>query len=101
MIDFENCHRIRRCLQGPMNVANGISVEKIMTQHVVPEAVAQNRQNNNLNKLQLESNNVHSGHVRVRKQVHFSEKVEELHPKRKCSKLESSHKRCKSLVQFV
>ncbi|KAG4387044.1 hypothetical protein AAZX31_11G151300 [Glycine max] len=90
-------HRIRRCLQGPMNVANGISVEKIMTQHVVPEAVAQNRQNNNLNKLQLESNNVHSGHVRVRKQVHFSEKVEELHPKRKCSKLESSHKRCSSV----
>ncbi|TKY49776.1 BRCA1-associated RING domain protein 1 [Spatholobus suberectus] len=90
-------HRLRRCLLGPMNVANDISIEKNMKQHVVPETIVQNQQNNNLNKLQVECNKFHSGHVRVRKQVHFSEKVEELHPKRKLSKLESSHKRCSSV----
>ncbi|KAL9321703.1 hypothetical protein ACSQ67_009756 [Phaseolus vulgaris] len=89
-------HRIRRRLLGPMNVANDVT-EKIIKQHVVPETVVQSQQNNNLNKLQFESNKFHSGHVRARKKVHFSEKVEELHPKRKLSKLESSHKRCSSV----
>jgi len=91
-------HRMRRRLLGPMNVANDVSAEKIVKQLAVPETVVQSQQNNNLNKLQFESNKFHSGHVRARKKVHFSEKVEELHPKRKLSKLESSHKRCKSFV---
>ncbi|KOM43164.1 hypothetical protein LR48_Vigan05g076800 [Vigna angularis] len=90
-------HRIRRCFLGPMNFANDVSAEEIRKEHVVPETVVQNQQNNTLNELQFESNKFPSEHVRVRKKVHFSEKVEGLHPKRKVSKLESSHKRCSSV----
>ncbi|XP_047148511.1 uncharacterized protein LOC124820789 isoform X3 [Vigna umbellata] len=90
-------HRIRRCFLGPMNVANDVSAEEIRKEHVVPETVVQNQQNNTLNELQFESNKFPSEHVRVRKKVHFSEKVEGLYPKRKVSKLESSHKRCSSV----
>nr|KYP59070.1 hypothetical protein KK1_014498 [Cajanus cajan] len=90
-------HRIRRCLPGPVNVANDISVEKNMKEHIVPETVDQNQQNKNPNKMLVECNKFHSGRVRVRKQVRFSEKVEEPHPKRKLSKLESSHKRSSSV----
>ncbi|KAK7401383.1 hypothetical protein VNO78_12813 [Psophocarpus tetragonolobus] len=88
-------HRIRQRLLGPVNVVNDIDAEKIMKQPVVPETVVPNQLNNNLNKLESESNKAHSRHVR--KQVHFSEKVEELLPKRKLSKFESSHKRCSSV----
>lgn len=94
-------NRTRRRLLGPKIAVNDISEEKNIKQYVVPEAVVQNQQNNNLNKLQVECNKFHGEHVSVRKQVHFSEKVEELHQKRKSSKLESSHKRCKYLVLFV
>ncbi|CAJ1958789.1 unnamed protein product [Sphenostylis stenocarpa] len=90
-------NRIRRRLLGPMNVANDVSVEKNMEQDGVSETVIQNQQNNNINELQIEGNKFHSRHFRVRKKVHFSEKVEELNPKRKLSKLESSHKRCSSV----
>ncbi|QCD94023.1 hypothetical protein DEO72_LG5g2101 [Vigna unguiculata] len=72
-------HRIRRCLLGPM--------KKIRKEHVVPETVVQNQKNNTLNELQFERINS------TVKKVHFSEKVEGLHPKRKLSNLESSHKR--------
>jgi len=94
-------HRIRRCLLGPVSVANDVTAEKIRKEHLVPETVVQNQKNNTVNELQFESNKFHSEHVRIRKKVHFSEKVEGLHPKRKLSNLESSHKRCKYFVQFV
>ncbi|XP_027342886.1 uncharacterized protein LOC113855442 [Abrus precatorius] len=84
-------------LLGPRNVVNDISAEKNMQQHEAPENVVQHPQDSNLNKLQVECNKFLGGHVRVRKQVHFSEKVEELPQKRKLSKLESSHKRCSAV----
>ncbi|KAK2439981.1 hypothetical protein QL285_011444 [Trifolium repens] len=85
-------HRTRHRLLGPKIAVNDISIEK-NNQYVVPETVVQHQQNNNLSKVQVECNKFPDGHVRVRKQVHFSDKVEELHQKRKLSKLESSHKR--------
>jgi hypothetical protein len=90
-------HRTRHRLLGPKIAVNDISIEK-NNQYVVPETVVQHQQNNNLSKVQVECNKFPDGHVRVRKQVHFSDKVEELHQKRKLSKLESSHKRGMYLV---
>ncbi|XP_057458592.1 uncharacterized protein LOC130749280 [Lotus japonicus] len=91
-------HRMRRRLVGAKNVVNDISTETNIKQNEVPEAAVQPQQNNNLKELQLECNKIHGRHVRVRKQVRFSEKVEELHQKRKFSKLESSLKRCSSVT---
>ncbi|KAJ1432601.1 BRCT domain, partial [Sesbania bispinosa] len=91
-------HRTRRRLLGPKTVVNDISIEKNIKQYVVPEAGDQHQKNNNLNKLHVECNKIHDGHVKARKQVHFSEKVEELHQKRKLPKLESSYKRCSSVT---
>ncbi|GAU28230.1 hypothetical protein TSUD_118370 [Trifolium subterraneum] len=85
-------HRTRHRLLAPKIAVNDISIEKHINQYVVPETVVQHQQNNNLSKVQVECNKFPDGHVRVRKQVHFSDKVEELHRKRKLSKLESSHK---------
>nr|XP_027190464.1 uncharacterized protein LOC113786655 [Cicer arietinum] len=91
-------HRTRHRLVGPKTDVNNICIEKNIEQYVVPETVVQHQQNNNLNKVQVEGNKFLGGHVRVRKQVHFSDKVEELPQKRNLSKLESSHKRCSSII---
>lgn len=93
-------HRTCRRLLGPRTVVNDISVEEHMKYHVVPET-GLDQQNNNLNKLQVEFNELHGGCVSVRKEVRFSEKVEEHHQKRQFSKLESSYNRCKPLVLVV
>ncbi|XP_058721575.1 uncharacterized protein LOC131593247 isoform X2 [Vicia villosa] len=84
-------HRIRQRLLGPKAGVNDISIDQNINQYVVLETVVQHQQNNNPSKVQID------GDVRVRKQVRFSDKVEELHQKRKLSKLESSHKRCSSI----
>jgi len=94
-------HRTRHRLLGPKTAVKDISVEKNINQYVVPETVVQHQQNNDLSKVQVESNKFLGGHVKVRKQVHFSDKVEELHQKRKLSKLESSDKKCMYLALFV
>ncbi|XP_004514094.1 uncharacterized protein [Cicer arietinum] len=90
-------HRTRHRLVGPKTDVNNYCIEKNIEQYVVPETVVQHQQNNNLNKVQVKGNKFLGGHVRVRKQVHFSDKVEELPQKRNLSKLESSHKRCSSI----
>ncbi|AES68674.2 hypothetical protein MTR_3g013490 [Medicago truncatula] len=90
-------HRTRHRLLGPKTSVNDISIEKNINQYVVAETVVQHQQNNNLIKVQVECNKSVDGHVKVRKQVHFSDKVEELHQKRKLSKLESSDKKCSSI----
>ncbi|CAL0333003.1 unnamed protein product [Lupinus luteus] len=87
------CHRIL----GPKTVVNDITVEKHMKHHAVSETVVHPQQNNDLNKLQAECKEFHDGHVSVRKRVRFSEKVEEIRPKRKLSKLEPSYKKCTSV----
>lgn len=94
-------HRTRHRLLGPKTSVNDISIEKNINQYVVAETVVQHQQNNNLIKVQVECNKSVDGHVKVRKQVHFSDKVEELHQKRKLSKLESSDKKCMYLALFV
>ncbi|KAK7271509.1 hypothetical protein RJT34_27471 [Clitoria ternatea] len=81
-------------LLGPKIVVEGIGLEKNTERRVT---AVQHQQNNNHSELPIECNKPHGGHVRVKKQVHFSEKVEEIHPKRKLSKLESSYKRCSSV----
>ncbi|KAK7260696.1 hypothetical protein RIF29_26955 [Crotalaria pallida] len=91
-------NRKARCrVLGPKTVVNDISVQNHMKHHVVPQTVIQYQQNNNLNTLQVECNEFHDGHVSVRKRVHFSENVEELHLKRRSSKLEPSYKKCFSI----
>ncbi|XP_045823009.1 uncharacterized protein LOC123915806 isoform X2 [Trifolium pratense] len=90
-------HRTRHRLLGPKTAVNVISIEKNINQYGVPETFVQHQESNTLCKVQVECNKFPDGHVRVRKQVHFSDKVEELHQKRKLSKLESSHKRGSSI----
>ncbi|CAL5201390.1 unnamed protein product [Lathyrus oleraceus] len=89
-------HRSRHRLLGPKAAVNGVSIEQNINQYVVPETVVQHQPNNNPSKVQIECSKSVDGDVRVRKQVRFSDKVEELHQKRKLSKLESSHK-CSSI----
>lgn len=79
----------------PETDGNGINVEKHPKQLVRPESSVQHQQNNNLSKLQADCNEFNDGHVRVKKQVRFSEAEEQLHQKRTLSKLESSYKKCK------
>ena len=82
-------NRTCRRLLGPKTVVNDVRTD------------LQHQQDNNFNKLQVECNKYHGENVGVRKKVRFSEKVEELRPKRKLSKLEPSYKRCRSLVLVV
>ncbi|XP_019447465.1 PREDICTED: uncharacterized protein LOC109350671 isoform X2 [Lupinus angustifolius] len=89
--------KTRHRVLGPKTDVNDISVEKHMNHHVVSETVVQHQQNNDPIKLQAECNEFHDGHVSVRKRVRFSEKVEEIHPKRKLLKLEPSYKKCSSV----
>ncbi|CAI8595958.1 unnamed protein product [Vicia faba] len=90
-------HRTRHRLLGPKASVNNISIEQNINQYVAPETVVQHQQNNNSSKVQIECSKSVDGDVRVRKQVRFSDKVEELPQRRKLSKLESSHKRCSSI----
>ncbi|KAE9586518.1 putative BRCT domain-containing protein [Lupinus albus] len=92
-LNRKRCHPVL----GPKTGVNDISVEKRMNHHVISETVVQYQQNNDLNKLQAECNEFHDGCVSVRKRVCFSEKVEEIRPKRKLSKLELSYKKCSSV----
>lgn len=91
-------HSRRRHLVDPKAAVNGIGIEKNLKLYVVQETSYQHQQNNNPNRLQIECN---GEHVRVRKRVHFSEKVEEHQQKRKSSRLESSRKRCKYSILFI
>lgn len=94
-------HRIRHRLLAPKAGLYDNNTEQNINQHVVPETVLQHQQINNPSKVQIECSKSVDGDVRVRKQVRFSDKVEELHQKRKLSKLESPHKRCMVLVPFT
>lgn len=88
----ERTHPFLLC---PETVGKDINAEKHPKQHMLPERFVQHQQSNNLNELQVWPNEFHDGHVRVRKQVRFSEAKEQLHPKRTLSKLESSYRKGK------